>query len=159
VPEWQDWAAIVETGVFAQAKAGGHILSLHEYNWPKMNTSWGIGLPNQPAPDPERGVFACRYRHLYRDFLIPRDEVIPLAITECGLDPGLPSGETVIDPDWKRRWLKEMAWYDSKLVEDDYVIGAALFTLGGGDRWEHFDFESLLADLQAYILMLKDAGK
>lgn len=159
VPEWQDWAAIVETGVFAQAKAGGHILSLHEYNWPKMSTSWGIGLPNQPTPDPDRGVFTCRYRHLYRDFLIPRNEVIPLAITECGLDPGLPSGETVIDPDWKRRWLKEMAWYDSKLVEDDYVIGAALFTIGGDDRWEHFDFESLLPDLQAYILMLKDAGK
>jgi len=157
VPEWTDWAAIVETGVFAQAKAGGHILSLHEYNWPKMDYGWGIGLPGQTTQDPDRGIFTCRYRHLYRDFLIPRDEVIPLAITECGLDAGL-SDDNEPNPNWQQSWLRQMAWYDSKLVEDDYVIGAALFTLGGNDDWDYFDYEDLLPDLHDYIVMLKDAG-
>jgi hypothetical protein len=150
VPEWQDWAAIVETGIFARAKAGGHILALHEYDWPNLRHNWGGSIPGQPQYDPDRGVLAGRYRHLYRDFLIPRGEVIPLAITECGLDMGVTGGE--MDPYWDRRWLREMAWYDSKIVEDDYVLGAAIFTLGGGGDWEDFDFEHLLPQLGDYIL-------
>lgn len=150
VPEWNEWAAIVETGIFARAKAGGHILALHEYDWPTLRDNFGGSIPGQPAYEPDRGVLAVRYRHLYRDFLIPRDEVIPLAITECGLDTGVTGGE--MDPYWERRWLKEMAWYDSKLVEDDYVLGAAIFTLGGSGDWHEFDYEDLLPDLRAYLL-------
>ena len=154
VPEWQDWAAIVETGIFARAQQGGHILALHEYDWPYLRLSWGGSLPGQPAYDAERGILAGRYRHLYRDFLIPRGEVIPLAITECGFDPGAVGAKP--SRDWQRQWLRELAWYDSKLVEDDYVIGAAIFTLGGGADFYTFDYETLLPDLRAYILQLKD---
>ncbi|MEA3308710.1 MAG: hypothetical protein U9Q70_04255 [Chloroflexota bacterium] len=150
VPEWRDWAAIVETGIFRRAQAGGHILALHEYDWPILRGNWGGSIPEQPAYDPERGVLAGRYRHLYRDFLIPRGEVIPLAITECGLDPILGSGSK--DRYWEHRWLRELAWYDSKLVEDDYVLGAAIFTLGGGDAWRDFDYEALLPQLRAYLV-------
>ncbi len=153
VPEWQDWAAIVETGVFARAQAGGHILALHEYDWPTLRDNWSIGIPGAP-PDPDRGPLAGRYRHLYRDFLIPRGEVIPLAITEMGLDTGVTGGQ--MDPYWERRWLKEMAWYDSKITEDDYVIGAAIFTLGGGEEWQEFDYERLLPQLYDYIVMLEE---
>lgn len=153
-PEWQEWAAIVRTGIFARAKRGGHILALHEYDWPFLRFNWGGSLPGQPAYDPERGVFAGRYRHLYRDFLIPRGEVIPLAITECGFDPGIVGAAPGFA--WKRQWLRELAWYDSKLVEDDYVIGAAIFTLGGGADFAIFDYEALLPDLRKYILQLKD---
>lgn len=153
VPEWTDWAAIVETGIFARAAQGGHILALHEYDWPFLRLHWGGSLPGQPIYDPDRGVLAGRYRHLYRDFLIPRGEVIPLAITECGLDPGV--GEQEPDFPWQRHWLKELAWYDSKLVEDDYVIGAAIFTLGGTDS-RYFDYENMLPDLREYLLRLKD---
>lgn len=150
VPEWNEWAAIVETGIFARAKTGGHILALHEYDWPTLRDNFGGSIPDQPAYDPERGVLAVRYRHLYRDFLIPRDEVIPLAITECGLDTGVTGGK--MDPYWERRWLKELAWYDSKLVEDDYVLGAAIFTLGGDGGWPKFDFEDMLPELRDYLL-------
>jgi hypothetical protein len=34
VPRWCEWEAIVETRVFGRAKEGGHVLALHEYNWP-----------------------------------------------------------------------------------------------------------------------------
>jgi hypothetical protein len=150
VPEWRDWAAVVETGVFARARDGGHILALHEYDWPMLRHNWGGSIPDQPAYDPERGVLAGRYRHLYRDFLIPRGEVVPLAITELGLDPGVMGAE--VDPYWKQRWLREMAWYDSKITEDDYVLGAALFTLGGGNAWREFDYEGMLPELRDYIV-------
>ena len=60
VPEWQEMEAVVETGVFAQAKAGGHALALHEYAYP-MDRWFGEPLPGRPAY-PDRGPLACRYR-------------------------------------------------------------------------------------------------
>ena len=156
VPQWHEWEAIVETGVFARAGQGGHVLALHEYNWPVMSYGWGAPLEDQPAY-PDRGVLSGRYRHLYRDFLIPRDEVIPLAITECGLDPLLrqPGQPTT----WKERYVEEMAWYDTRLREDDYVIGAAMFTIGSGgiEPWTDYDYEELLPDFHDTIVSLKDA--
>lgn len=155
VPTWTEWASIVETGVFSRAREGGHILALHEYNWPVMDYRWGEAMPGQPACE-DRGVLTGRYRHLYRDFLIPRDEVIPLAITECGLDPvlwqpGQPTNH------WQERFVEEMIWYDTRLREDEYVIGAAMFTIGGDWGWETYDYEELLPDFHQHIISLKDA--
>ncbi len=161
VPKWHEWEAIVETGVFARAKERGHILALHEYNWPVTNYRWGEPTEDQP-PYEDRGVLTGRYRYLYRDFLIPRDEVIPLAITESGLDPvlgGPPGGGP-----WQERYVEEMIWYDTKLREDDYVIGAAMFAIGTFGHWAHYDYEELLwpdnpygSNFLDYIISLKDA--
>jgi hypothetical protein len=162
VPQWHEWEAIVETGVFAQAKAGGHVLALHEYDWPVADQRWGEPTEDLP-PYEDRGVLACRYRYLYRDFLIPRDEAIPLVITECGLDPvlGGPSGEGP----WQKRYVKEMVWYDTRLREDDYVAGAAMFSIGTFANWTSYDYEELLwpdnpygpRNFFDYIVSLKDA--
>ncbi len=154
VPEWYEWKAIVETGVFARAKAGGHILSLHEYANP-VDAMWGDPLPQYPGQPyeewlrhPNRGALTGRYRHLYEDFLIPRDEVIPLVITEfnVAIDDPAERGEVFVD---------SVAWYDDILREDDYVLGMNIFTLGGMG-WEHFDFREYLPDLQERIIALKD---
>ncbi len=153
VPEWEEWEAIVQTGVFAQAKAGGHILALHEYNWPHMDERWGEPLPGRTL-GLDRGVLTGRYRYLYEDFLIPRDEVIPLAITEGGYDPSVVGQGW--DENWKERFVPEMAWYDGKLREDDYVLGCALFTLGGVGIWRDWDYSDLLDELGDYIISLKD---
>ncbi len=162
VPEWYEWEAIAKTGVFARAKAGGHIVSLHEYNWPVMSYRWGEQMPGCPVYE-DRGVLTGRYRYLYRDFLIPRDEVVPLVIAECGLDPvlwqpGQPTNH------WKERFIAEMAWYDEKLRQDDYVIGAAMFTVGGSGAWNSYDYGELLwpgnrygYSFFEYIVSLKDA--
>jgi hypothetical protein len=84
VPEWEEMRAVVETGVFGQAKAGGHALALHEYAYP-MNKWFGGPLPGRPTY-PTRGPPACRYRWWYEDFLVPRDEVIPPLAdgSQCG---------------------------------------------------------------------------
>ncbi len=154
VPKWHEWQAIVETGVFAQAKGSGHILALHEYNYPTMDYRWGEPLEDQLSY-PDRGCLGGRYRHLYRDFLVPRDEVIPLAITEGGLDPVL--WQPGMPTTWKERLVEEMAWYDDRLREDDYVIGIAIFTIGGAYGWEMYDYEELLPEFHDHIVSLKDA--
>ncbi len=149
VPEMDEWAAIVETGIFARARQGGHILALHEYGWPRADAGWGAGLAGQKVTDPDRGILMGRYRHLYRDFLIPRDEVIPLAITECGLDStvvGQPMSALPAD------FLEQMKWYDDVLTADEYVLGGALFTLGGDEGWGAFNVGPFLPELQAYII-------
>ena len=159
VPQWHEWEAIVETGVFARAKQGGHILSLHEYGWPTTDARWGEATEDLP-PYEDRGVLTGRYRYLYRDFLIPRDEVVPLAITESGFDPSIvPTGWG----DWKPRYVDSVIWYDTKLREDDYVIGQALFTLGGYGIFEDWDYQELLwpnpygDNFFDYVISLKDA--
>jgi hypothetical protein len=159
VPEIYEWEAIADTGVFARAKAGGHILSLHEYGGPLLSDRWGEALPQEPGQDPndptlphypDRGVLGGRYRHLYRDILIPRNEVIPLAITEANL--------AIEDPEERAIYfLDDIAWYDDRLREDDYVLGMAIYTLGGGIAgWDHFDYYDFLPDLGQRIIDLKD---
>jgi len=161
VPQWHEWEAIVETGIFAQAKARGHALALHEYGWPTTDARWGEATEDLP-PYEDRGVLTGRYRYLYRDFLIPRDEVVPLVITESGLDPLLDL--TIEVDDWRAQYVQNMAWYDAKLREDDYVVGATMFTLGGIGMWTDYDYEELLwpdnpygANFLDYIVSLKDA--
>ncbi|RLI52508.1 MAG: hypothetical protein DRO87_13095, partial [Candidatus Thorarchaeota archaeon] len=148
VPEWEEWAAIVETGVFAQAKAGGHALSLHEYAYP-IDKWWGEPLPGQPAY-PDRGPLACRYRWLYRDFLIPRDEVVGLFITEVNLalGKGADQGLNLVTG---QEWISQMEWYDTRLREDYYVIGAHLFTLTNVPAWEEYDFSRFFPQLITYL--------
>ena len=160
VPEIYEWQAIAETGVFARAQQGGHILSLHEYSWfeSPMDALWGEPLPQYPGQDPndpalpryaDRGIVTGRYRHLYRDILIPRGEVIPLAITEANL---MIYDRATRDP----IFLEEMAWYDDRLREDDYVLGMAIFTLGGGSGWDTFDYSQFLPALADRVIALKD---
>jgi hypothetical protein len=154
VPEFEEWEAIVETGVFERAKQGGHILALHEYNWPHIDGGWGDPLPGRPALE-DRGVLTGRYRHLYEDLLRPRDQIIPLVITEAGYDPSVFHQDW--DDNWLDRYVSEMAWYDDRLREDDYAIGCALFTLGPNEQWESWDYSEVLPELADYIISLKDA--
>ncbi len=147
VPEWDEIKAIVETGVFARAKTGGHVLALHEYAKP-MDKWYGEPLPGLPRY-PDRGPLAFRYRWWYEDFLKPRNEVIPLFITEANIDED-------VRPVSNADWIRQLAWYDEGLRRDPYVLGAHLFTLGGGSGWAAFDFERMLPELIQHIVALKD---
>jgi len=48
---------------------------------------------------------------------------------------GIPPG-TPISPS---RYWQSLAWYNSELVKDDYVLGACLFVTGATARWETFE--------------------
>jgi hypothetical protein len=149
VPEWEEMKAIVETGVFARAKRGGHIFALHEYGNP-ISLYFGEPIPPRP-PHPQRGALACRYRWWYDEFLVPRDEVVPLVITEAGTTLGIK--DLGLTP---RQWVDQVIWYDERLREDPYVIGCHLFTLGPVGGWDVFDYEDALPLLKEHIVALKD---
>ncbi len=146
-PEWEEMEAIVATGVFGRAKAGGHALALHEYAYP-MNAWFGEPLPGRPTY-PDRGPLACRYRWLYEDFLKPRNEVVPLFLTEVNLAKDLPQVSV-------EEWMQQMKWYDARLREDYYVVGAHLFSLGGAGSWDNYDFTRMLPEMTRYMISVKD---
>jgi len=149
VPEWEEMKAIVETGMFARAKQGGHVLALHEYGTP-MDVWFGEPIPPR-QPHPQRGALCCRYRWWYDDFLVPRDEVIPLVITEAGTMTGMK--ELGLTP---RQWVDQVIWYDERLREDPYVIGCHLFTLGPVHPWADFNYIDAIDLLAERIIAIKD---
>jgi hypothetical protein len=120
------------------------------------------------AGEGDSGAHTLRYRKVYRDFLIPNGfGRTPLVISECGLGmggetcPGQPRGpwrdllefwrahDGARDPidywrgperDPERYYAEQLLWYDRELQKDDFVIGAAVFTLGAPPGpWQAFD--------------------
>ena len=94
------------------------------------------------------GWFTGRYRKLYRQYLIPADKVIPLAMTETGVDVVAPVG-------WKNHFSEEeyfdqLMWYDRILLEDDYVLGATIFALEI-PGWGSFDIAPIVDRLADYV--------
>ena len=154
-PEWVDLLAIVETGVFARAKAGGHILTLHEGvfgddpidKWWNVHfvdsggnpsgentgvTATGGWIPGGPVLEGAGGL-CLRYRFLYH-LLAERDEVVPLFVSEFYAGGGY-------DPANKTDVVARMQWYDGQIGTDDYMLGFAPFTLGPVPDWKHQDYE------------------
>lgn len=168
-PEWVDLLAIAETGVFARAKAGGHILTVHEGvfgndaidKWWNVHfvdedgspttedtgvTAPGGWIPGGPILD-GAGALCLRYRFLYH-ILEQRDEVVPLFISEFYAGGGH-------DPANKSDVVARIQWYDGKLGTDDYALGFGPFTLGPVPGWAHKDYESFYEGedgLVAYVI-------
>ena len=100
---------------------------------------------------------------------MPRGTVIPLAITEAGIDgivmsgdrPG-PEGTGWMDfiEYWEdigletgeEGYIDQLAWYDDQVRQDGYVIGFALFTAGGGSAWNRYDVNGMLPELTDYVI-------
>jgi hypothetical protein len=150
-PEWEELQAVVETGVFGRAKEGGHILALHEGTFaPPVTTGYGEPLPSRPRY-PNRGTLCCRYRWLYEDFLKPRNEVIPLLMSEFGMGAYAHTGFT------PQEWVQEISWFDDRMREDDYVLACCPFTLGPVGQWDDHDWEAALPYYAERIISLKDS--
>jgi len=148
------------------AKAHGGILTLHEYAAPDLTFLYGDPLPGYPTY-PDRGPLMFRYRWFYRDVLEPRGLVIPLVISEAGIDgilgnrPG-PDGLGWQDfqdfwvqqgwgPDGQTAYLNQLIWVDNEARLDPYVIGYALFTAGGGRAWDSYELDPFLPRLAEYV--------
>jgi len=168
VPELDEFRLFVPA--IEAAKAHGGILTLHEYAAPDLTFLYGDPLPGYPAY-PDRGPLMFRYRWFYRDVLEPRGLVVPLVISEAGIDgiignrPG-PEGlgwqdfqgfwvEQGWGPDGQTAFLNQLQWLDNEARQDDYVIGYALFTAGGGRRWESYELAPTLSRLAEYIVSQK----
>lgn len=165
VPELNEFELFVPA--IEAAKAHGGILTLHEYAAPDLTFLYGDPLPGYPTY-PDRGPLMFRYRWFYRDVLEPRGLVVPLVISEAGIDgilgnrPG-PEGLGWQDfqefwvaqgwgPDGQTAFLNQLQWVDNEARQDEYVIGYALFTAGGGRAWDTYELDSFLPQLAEYVV-------
>ena len=163
-----------EMDVFAQfvpaietAMQYGGILTLHEYGAPVLTYLYGSALPGYPAY-PDRGALTFRYRWYYREILEPAGLVIPLIITEAGIDGILGSGrpgpngfgwadfqDYAVDQGWGKdgteAFINQLAWYDAGVRQDDYVYGFTVFTAGPVGHWRKYNIDSILPDLAHYV--------
>lgn len=168
VPELNEFELFVPA--IEEAKRHGGILTLHEYAAPDLTFLYGDPLPGYPTY-PDRGPLMFRYRWFYRDVLEPRGLVVPLVISEAGIDgilgnrPG-PDGlgwqdfqdfwvEQGWGPDGQTAYLNQLQWVDNEARQDPYVIGYALFTASGGRAWESYELEPFLPRLAEYIVSQK----
>ena len=165
VPELDEFVLFVPA--IEAAREHGGILTLHEYAAPDLTFLYGDPLPGQPAY-PDRGPLLFRYRWFYRDVLEPRGLVVPLVISEAGIDgilgnrPG-PQGLGWQDfqefwvaqgwgPDGQTAFLNQLQWLDNEARQDEYVIGYALFTAGGGRAWDTYELDPFLPRLAEYVV-------
>ena len=164
VPELDEFALFVPA--IEAARQHGGILSLHEYAAPDITFLFGDPLPGYPAY-PDRGPLMFRYRWFYRDVLEPHGLVVPLVISEAGIDgilgnrPG-PEGLGWQDfqkfwvdqgwgPDGQTAFLNQLQWVDNEARQDEYVIGYTLFTAGGGRAWDTYELDPFLPRLAEYV--------
>lgn len=129
----------------------------------------GAGLPGHPS-HPDRGALTLRYRWWYQDHLIPNGLAIPLIITEAGVDglvtnrPG-PKGhgwqdflgywrDNGLGDDPVVTYMQQLAWYDSELRKDSYVLGCTVFTVGPmNEDWRSYDITPVLRALAALVVV------
>jgi hypothetical protein len=143
MPDWEDtWV-----DAYSRALEVADYFHIHEYSWPTMQT--------------ELGEHCLRYRTLHRH-MKEKGLARPIIISECGLD--MPKA----DDGWQKLrledvpedvreelrekhdddadiidafYLDQLKWYDEQLQQDDYVVGATIYTFGGSDRWKTFDID------------------
>jgi hypothetical protein len=152
----------------------GAILTLHEGVSPLPGCGVFTGqagiIPGAPAfPGVTMGYLMLRYRFWYEGFLKPRGwGDLPLVISELavgGIVPGQdcngPGGASWKDfgafwvqhgvgPDGAQSWVNLLAWYDSELRKDPYVIGTTIFTAGGLPGWSGNDMHDAIIPLAYY---------
>jgi hypothetical protein len=162
--EW--WPAFRPALEAAQANAG--YLGLHEYSAPTIWTKTNR-LPLDFRAEPgDEGWLTLRYRKVYQQFLLPWGIRLPLVMTECGVDGGIanrpgPPGqgwedfgsywaELGMGKDVPGNYIEQLAWYDSELRLDDYVVGASIFAMTAYQEWKSFQILGKAATiLQQYL--------
>lgn len=149
------------------AKEHRGFLGLHEYSAPTMQYGTPqemLGWGSDPA---QEGWLTLRYRKVYRGYLEPNNLVLPLLLTEVGIDgfidhPG-PRGmgwkdfgaywaELGMGTDAPGNYMELLAWYDAQLQQDPYVHGAAIFAAGASPGWETYEvLDEVFPFLKQYL--------
>lgn len=108
-------------------------LGFHEYGWPTL------------YPDPGSATSGSDYQRCMEGIQAKHGARHKVIITEAGLarmfqikDAGdvgwLYEGDTVSEEDYWR----SLTWYNDRLCQDDYVLGACLYNVGYEDDWRSF---------------------
>ena len=159
-PEADEFASFLPAIEAAKAYEG--ILAVHEYSAPTMLHSVGAGIPGLDSQE-SSGALTLRYRFWVEHYMRPNDLLIPLVVTEAGIDGGVLRGldpplfgwrdfgdnvpEGIAPQSWED-YAQQLSWYDDELRRDDYVLGFAIFNVGAGDgQWASFDVTDKLPEL------------
>ncbi|MHB9032237.1 MAG: hypothetical protein ACYC6L_04210 [Anaerolineae bacterium] len=165
VPEAAEFEAFMPA--IAAAKQYGGILALHEYSAPSMLDGVNAGIPGTDTIS-GAGALTLRYRYWYDNYLRPQDLVVPLVVTEAGIDGGVLGGSSADKAGWRdwldggnlgvntpeacKEYLTQLSWYDDELRRDPYVLGFAIFNAGTPDgKWASFDITQLLPQLAEMV--------
>jgi hypothetical protein len=134
---------------FPRTLAAYRYLGFHEYGWPAL------------APGPGVASGACVYRTVMEGARARYGDQHRVIITEAGLtrayghpqnpDRGWLDGEESRSQD---DYWQSLAWYNDRLAEDPYVIGACLYQVGHAGDWA--TFRHLGSDNQGQPLQLID---
>lgn len=133
------------------AKAAKGVLCVHEYSAPTMQSQFDTVSGE--------GWLTGRYRKVYRQYLQPSNRVIPLIITETGIDRGVVGscGNPASCDGWTSygytasQYVDQLKWYDGILKQDAYVLGATIFQLEI-PGWASFSIAgSARTTLQSYM--------
>ena len=175
VPEWGEMANFIPA--LRAARDSGGIFTLHEYAAPTLYCGVGAGPADAPIlSGVETGALTLRYRYWYESYLKPQGlGDLRLAITEAGIDGiarqevcGGPPGfgwkdyvsywaEAGFGDDSSTAYLEQIKWYDSRVRQDSYVIGFALFTMGavGSPNHSTYDLHDMAIPLAQYMATQK----
>ena len=107
------------------AKIHRGLMGLHEYSFKNgMRDAWEANLGE--------GWLFGRYRKVHRLVLVPNDVEIPIVLTEFGSDfRRMPEMD----------YVNELKWADSVMRENEYLLGATIYTYGtaGDPAWDNFN--------------------
>jgi hypothetical protein len=143
LPYWRDFLPALEAAHQYQGA-----LALHEYAWPTLDRDWPWYLLRH------RKVYGGEPDHNWEGFPEPLKS-LPLLITECGLDGHIeqgspPRGWQALYESDPAEYLRQLDWYDTELLQDPYLVGAAIYCLATPDsRWKSYDIWPGLAKTMA----------
>lgn len=146
-PEYDEMVALVNTGVFGYIKKGGHILTVHEgtFNMP-IGATYGDSIPGAPKVE-GAGSQNFRYRYLYH-LLAQKDQIVPLVISEYY--PGASILATA------QNIAERMAWYDSQIALDYYVLAVTPFTIDPIGGWAQENYSYAYPEILNYMDNVKN---
>jgi len=146
-PEWDEMKALTDTGLFGLMKAGGHILTVHEgtFDLP-IGATAGDTIPGAPIVA-GAGSQNLRYRYLY-SILKQRNEVVPLVISEYYPGASILASSKEI--------TARLAWYDSEIAKDYYVLAVTPFTIDPIGGWNRENYSYAYPDIINYMEAVKN---
>jgi hypothetical protein len=177
-PEFNEMAIFIPA-LEAAHRCGG-IFTLHEGVSPLFGcgvfTNTANVIPGAPSlGDIPVGYMMLRYRFWYESYLKPRGiGDLPLVISELavgGIVPGQdcngPGGaswksyeeywrQNGVGPNGPQAYVNLLAWYDSEMRKDPYVIGTTIFTAGVPEpgNWHETDLHEIMIPLAHYAVAL-----
>ena len=146
-PEWDEYLAILGTGVMQKAMQHHAWIALHESlvgvpaNAP-VDVGFGTSSITNPytgATSPvfaDAGPYLFRYRFLLHAARELRIELPPITISEWGC---IPQGHLHSFPD--EEVMRRFGWYDAEASRDGHNVGFHPFTVGqdwDSERWERY---------------------